>query len=61
MEIEGRELTASVDPPIRPMDGTRVSFDFDETARYPFDARSGDALETETDAVDLAVVGTAKH
>ncbi|OYR80870.1 sugar ABC transporter ATP-binding protein, partial [Halorubrum ezzemoulense] len=61
MEMGDRELTARVRPAVRPAEETRVSFDFDEAALYLFDAETGDALKTKTDAVDTAVVGTADN
>jgi multiple sugar transport system ATP-binding protein len=60
MEMAGHELTARVDPAVRPTEGSHVSFDFDEAALYLFDFEAGDALKTKTDTVDSAVVGTAE-
>jgi len=34
MEMDGHELTARVDPSIRPAEETQVSFDFREAALY---------------------------
>ncbi|MDV7350318.1 ABC transporter ATP-binding protein [Halorubrum distributum] len=61
MEMGDHELTARVRPAVRPAEETRVSFDFDEAALYLFDAETGEALKTKTDAVDTAVVGTADN
>ncbi|WP_049906829.1 ABC transporter ATP-binding protein [Halorubrum tebenquichense] len=61
MEIDGHELTARVDPTVRPAEGSRVAFDFDETALYLFDVETGDALKTKTDSVDSAVVGATEN
>jgi len=61
MEIDGHELTARVDPTVRPAEGSRVAFDFDETALYLFDFETGDALKTKTDSVDSAVVGATEN
>jgi len=61
MEMDGHELTARVDPSIRPAaEETQVSFDFREAALYLFDAQTGDALKTKTDNVDPAVVGATE-
>ena len=60
MEMDGHELTARVDPSIRPAEETQISFDFREAALYLFDAQTGDALKTKTDNVDPAVVGATE-
>ncbi len=54
MELETHELTARIDPRLRPEEGTEVAFDFEEEALYLFDVDTGEALKTKTD--ELAAV-----
>lgn len=61
MQMDGHELTARVDPTVRPTEETHISFDFPEAALYLFDAQTGDALKTKTDTLDSTVVGTAEN
>jgi len=61
MEMGGHELTARVEPAIRPTEDTQVAFDFSEAAVYLFDVENGDALKTKTDTVDPSVVGTTER
>ncbi|MDG5821040.1 ABC transporter ATP-binding protein [Natronococcus sp. A-GB7] len=51
MELGDHELTARIDPDLRPRAGETVRFTFDEEALYLFDADSGAALKTKSDAV----------
>ena len=55
MNIESHELTARVDPKIRPEAGENVALDFDEAALYLFDPHTGDSLKTKTDDVELSL------
>jgi multiple sugar transport system ATP-binding protein len=55
MELDGHELTARIDPDIRPEAGEEVAFAFDEEALYLFDLDTGEALKTKTDAVSAGI------
>ena len=57
MELGEHELTARIDPTLRPQAGEEVAFAFDESALYLFDVDTGEALKTKTDAV-AAGIGT---
>ena len=49
MQLGDHELTARIDPRIRPEEDETVTFDFPEEAVYLFDESNGDALKTKTD------------
>ncbi|TYL36010.1 sugar ABC transporter ATP-binding protein [Natronococcus pandeyae] len=55
MELGDHELTARIDPDLRPQAGEEVRFTFDEKALYLFDADSGAALKTKSDAVSPGI------
>ncbi len=54
MELATHELTARIDPRIRPEEGEDVAFDFEEEALYLFDVDTGEALKTKTDELAAA-------
>ncbi|MFC4543214.1 ABC transporter ATP-binding protein [Halosolutus amylolyticus] len=59
MDLADHELTARIDPELRPEAGEEVAFTFEESSLYLFDVRNGDALKTKTDAVaDAKAVDT---
>ncbi|MFC7233134.1 ABC transporter ATP-binding protein [Saliphagus sp. GCM10025308] len=49
MDLGDVEMTARIDPTLRPIAGEEVVFTFDERALYLFGLESGDALKTRTD------------
>jgi multiple sugar transport system ATP-binding protein len=53
LRLGGVELTARVDPSVRPDPGDVVRMGFDEPALYLFDAETGDALKTKTGETDV--------
>jgi len=50
MELGTTELTARIDPTLRPTEGEDVPFSFAEAALYLFDDETGETLKAKTDA-----------
>ena len=55
MDLDDHELTARIDPTIRPVEGEWVPFTFAEEAVYLFDERTGESLKTKTDELQTSV------
>jgi len=55
MSMGDVDLTARIDPSLRPEPGEVVTLGFEEGALYLFDADNGDALKTKTGETDVAV------
>jgi len=58
MTLGSHEITARVDPAIRPQEGETVGLSFEETALYLFDPHSGESLKTKSDSVDVELSTT---
>ncbi|QLG28912.1 ABC transporter ATP-binding protein [Halorarum halophilum] len=52
-EMGGVDLTARIESGIKPEEGTRVAFAFDEEDLYLFDSQTGEAIKTKTSETDV--------
>ncbi|WP_276273185.1 ABC transporter ATP-binding protein [Haloarcula litorea] len=55
MRMGDHDVTARIDPSVRPDPDETVTLGFDEASLYLFDAATGDALKTKTEDTDVAV------